>query len=181
MTDETVRLKFDLSGALAVPDKIQRAYLRAGTGSIRRTLSWSRTHVIRAVALASGVKQLALRKSKRVQLHIRYQGTAGLIWVGIKDAVPSYFGKPRQLKHGAKVKTWYVPGAFVALMPRAKTPEIWKHVGAHTRRIELVKFPLKGAEQAVVDLQPEIVEYLQTSFARELNYRLHVKAGSNNG
>lgn len=174
MLNETVRLKFDLAGALTVPANIQRAYLRAGTGTIRRTLSWARTRVIRTVALTTGIKQIALRKSKRVQLHVKYQGITGTIWVGIKDAAPSYFGKPRQLKGGAKVKSWYVPGTFVATMPRARAPEIWKHVDA-SKRIALVRFPLKGAEQAVVELQPEIVEHLQTAFTHELNYQLNVR------
>ncbi len=187
---DSVHLKMDVGDLLAMPEKLQKAYVMAGKRTIKRTLSWGRTHVVRAVAQASGVKQAALRKSKRIEQHVSRGGASGTLWVGLSPVTSGYLGQARQLKRGAKVKGRFTAGAFVATMPGASASSIFvrrdtdQHRqmrsrslnawGITTLPIRHITYPLSGAVAAVERFAPELAEHLQTTFTSELNYRLNV-------
>lgn len=191
----SVQLKTDFGNLLSMPKRLQKAYFMAGKRTIKRTMSWSRTHIIRAVAQASGVKQAPLRKSKRIEQHVSRGGASGTIWVGLSPVTAGYLGKARQMKRGAKVKGKFTAGAFVATMPGASESSIFVRRRAVGQRREIrsralnawgitslpirhVTFPLDGAREAVERLVPELSDHLQTTFTRELNYQLNVKGKS---
>jgi len=103
-----------------IPNKIVPEAVKA---ALNRALQATRTQTVRDVSSLVGIQQ------KKARWRIRFQRrdeattsnwTAKMFLV-ISDIAASAFGKPRQMKAGAKVKSMFFPGQFVAPMASGHT------------------------------------------------------------
>lgn len=146
---------------------------RAAVRSVNKTLSWVAGQGRRAIA---GAHDLPLKTLKgRVRIGKASGGhPKGSAWFGTRPIKAVYAGSPVQSLGGAKVRSHFFPGAFVARMPTG-------HLGIFKRRSQ-ARLPIEEQmirlreSQAILDgIANRAPDRLRTLYAQELNYELNVR------
>jgi hypothetical protein len=95
----------------------------AVVSALNRAASSTKTATVRDVSSQLGIMQKKARW--RIRFQRRDEATTSLwtakMFLVISDISASAFGKPRQMKAGAKVKGMFFPGQFVATMESGHT------------------------------------------------------------
>ena len=199
---DLVNLTFDVDQVLALPAAIERQYLIAAKRSLKRTASWGRTRIVRAIAASTHAKVSLLRRSRRIQSALRASDTSLVLWAGLNDATSALFGTPVQAKAGAVLGGTTYAGAFTARVthtsikgpatitktgpaiiferstlggaPRIEDrPRSINKWGRTTLPIKPLPFGLGEAREPILALKPAIESQLQTEITRQLDYALH--------
>lgn len=145
---------------------------KAAYRAINKTLKWLDTQGRRAVAKEFGLPVRAMTRAKRIKrVNATSRRLSGILWLGIAPVKAAYFGKPRQLKKGAKAGKKTFPGAFVATM-RSGHIGIFRRKGKSRLPIREVRVPLQGAQGIVSSIARQADKRLLTIFQQELSYEL---------
>ena len=176
------------------PAKTDQAIRRAMTKLSR----FAERRVLQALSRTVGVTQKKIKEFGRVRVTLHRPGDRSgqyelVIWVGLADIPAHYLGRAVQTKSGVRTGRYRWEGAFVfqpVNAPKAmvfrRAPD-WKHrkqVSLKSGRtlwmglpIEKVGLPIAAAaEQAIEQLQPELLERFATLMEQELNYVYNVRA-----
>jgi len=109
----------------ALNEAQQKVVPMAVQAALNSAVKSAHTAAVREVSSELRAKQKYVRTKLRFQrrdMASRWNWEAGVFTV-LSDFAASAFGKPRQLKKGAKAGQYSFPGAFVATMPKG-TPEV---------------------------------------------------------
>ncbi len=152
--------------------KAQRQMLPAAVPpALNRAVKKAHTAAVRGTARSLGIKQKRIRRRIRHQKQdkaTRKKWISGLYSV-LTDMPASYFGKPRQLKKGAKVRKKTYVGAFVAPMPQG-------HIGVYRRktkkRYPLVEEKVKVSNVFEHESEKAITKVAAPEFSKRLKHEI---------
>jgi len=175
-------VKSDVEQVLRALNELQRNVVpQAVQASLNSAMKSTHTAVVRDLSNELRVKQKYVRKKVRFQRRDRaskYKWEAGVFTV-LSDFSAGAFGKPRQLKRGAKVGRYSFPGTFVATMEgKGSKPQIWIRKGKKRLHIKMVRIPVREKIDAAARRAIDRVglPMFRKRFDHELQYRLR-KAG----
>jgi len=169
-------LTFELDGVretVAALLETQPAAKRAAVRATNKTLNWLSTQVAREVAAQYDVPVRAI-KAHRVYTRLATQKTLqGELWMGINPIRSGYLKPLRQMKRGARARSHFFEGGFVATMASG-------HRGIFQRsgksRLPIYEATVEiGNAGDYAHLEGDAEQRLDTVLAQELNYELNVK------
>tara|TARA_B100001564_G_C20645205_1_gene674098 strand:+ start:1462 stop:2001 length:540 start_codon:yes stop_codon:yes gene_type:complete len=151
----------------------EKQALLAAVKTLNKTALWLRTHATKDISKERRIPQKVIRE-RIDMLRAARNNLQARVRANLRGIHPGKIGTLRQTRKGAQVKSFLFEGAFVAQMPSAKVPGIYKRKGKERvpLRTKYIKLEPEASEIIKNILDSRINKRFEEIFRQELNFLL---------